>query len=204
MATKLPGALPRRPTTSALTFTPPPSPTSTATTVVHHHRTPFTHTPSRNATIVRRPRRPYAFTQLVQLSDGSTYTQRTASPLALYRSVKDTRNHALWQPSDASLRNVEVDEAGKLAAFRHRFCRAWDADAGAAADSSSSSSSSSPPSEDGAAAAAAAEKADASADQTNTSPETSQRSEDSLSDLISGYVRPEDRDKASPGPPRKK
>lgn len=53
---------------------------------------------------------------------------RTTSPLALFKSTKDTRNHAMWQPSDPSLRNVEVDEAGKLAAFRARFGRAWDVD----------------------------------------------------------------------------
>lgn len=34
----------------------------------------------------------------------------------------------LWQPSDRTLRNVEVDEAGKLAAFRGRFGRGWDAE----------------------------------------------------------------------------
>jgi hypothetical protein len=65
------------------------------------------------------------FTQLVQLSDGSTFTVRTTSPAALYKSDKDTRNHMLWQPSEKSLKNVEVDEAGKLAAFRERFGNAW-------------------------------------------------------------------------------
>ncbi|KAI0471981.1 hypothetical protein GGR56DRAFT_677835 [Xylariaceae sp. FL0804] len=88
--------------------------------------------PARRATMIRRPKRPYAFTQLVQLSDGSTYTVRTASPHALYRSVKDSRNHLLWQPSERSLRNVEADEAGRLAAFRGRFGRSWDAGAVAA------------------------------------------------------------------------
>jgi hypothetical protein len=62
----------------------------------------------------------------VQLSDGSTFTVRTTSPLALYKSAKDSRNHILWQPTEKSLRNVEVDEAGKLAAFRERFGTAWD------------------------------------------------------------------------------
>ncbi|TLD10655.1 hypothetical protein PgNI_05812 [Pyricularia grisea] len=81
----------------------------------------------RHATLIHRPRRPYTFTQMVQLSDGSTYTVRTTSPHAIYRSAKDTRNNARWQPSDSSLRNVEVDEAGKLAAFRERFGRGWDA-----------------------------------------------------------------------------
>ena len=77
-------------------------------------------TQTRNANIIRRPKRPYMFTQIVQLSDGSTYSMRTTSPHSLYRSSKDTRNHVLWQPSEKSLQNVEVDEAGKLAAFRDR------------------------------------------------------------------------------------
>jgi hypothetical protein len=76
-----------------------------------------------------RSRRPYTFTQLIQLSDGSTYTQRTTSPAAIFKSTKDTRNHAVWQPSDPALKNVEIDEAGKLAAFRARFGRGWDVDA---------------------------------------------------------------------------
>lgn len=33
----------------------------------------------------------------------------------------------MWQPSEKSLRNVELDEAGKLAAFRERFGRGYDA-----------------------------------------------------------------------------
>ncbi|KAL7812046.1 hypothetical protein V8C44DRAFT_329591 [Trichoderma aethiopicum] len=89
--------------------------------------------PIRHATFIPRPRRPYTFTQLVQLSDGSTYTARTTSPLPLYRAAKDTRNTLLWQPSEKSLRNVELDEAGKLAAFRERFGRVFDAPAAAAA-----------------------------------------------------------------------
>jgi hypothetical protein len=47
-------------------------------------------------------------------------------PTALYKSSKDSRNHILWQPSDKSLKNLESDEAGKLAAFRERFGRGWD------------------------------------------------------------------------------
>ncbi|KAL6854435.1 hypothetical protein J3F83DRAFT_754557 [Trichoderma novae-zelandiae] len=90
--------------------------------------------PVRHATFIPRPRRPYTFTQLVQLSDGSTYTARTTSPLPLYRAAKDTRNTLLWQPSEKSLRNVELDEAGKLAAFRERFGRAFDAPAAAAVE----------------------------------------------------------------------
>ncbi|KAI0810562.1 hypothetical protein GGR55DRAFT_114491 [Xylaria sp. FL0064] len=119
MATRLPSALPRRPTTS-LPFSHPHTTPSTPS------HTPLSYTPSRAATLIRRPRRPYAFTQLVQLSDGSTFTMRTASPLGMYKSTKDTRNHALWNPHEKSLQNVEVDEAGKLAAFRERFGRGWD------------------------------------------------------------------------------
>ena len=54
---------------------------------------------------------------------------RSTSPLPLYRAAKDTRNTLLWQPSEKSLRNVELDEAGKLAAFRERFGRGYDASA---------------------------------------------------------------------------
>ncbi|KAI1138363.1 hypothetical protein F5Y05DRAFT_412985 [Hypoxylon sp. FL0543] len=122
MATRLPSALPRRPTIPCCC-----SVSSSASTPKPSH-TPLSHTPSRAATMIRRPRRPYTFTQLVQQTDGSTYTMRTTSPIALYKSTKDTRNHVLWQPSDRSLRNVEVDEAGKLAAFRGRFGRGWDAE----------------------------------------------------------------------------
>ncbi|KKA28198.1 hypothetical protein TD95_003316 [Thielaviopsis punctulata] len=80
----------------------------------------------RHARLIRRPRRAYSFTQLIQLSDGSTFTARTTSPQPMYRSTKDTRNHPLWQPSDRSLKNVELDEAGKLAAFRERYGRGFD------------------------------------------------------------------------------
>ncbi|KAL9946408.1 hypothetical protein D7B24_006982 [Verticillium nonalfalfae] len=81
---------------------------------------------SRAATYIHRPRRPYTFTQLVQLSDGSTFTARTTSPAPLHRADKDSRNHILWQPSEKTLHNVELDEAGKLAAFRQRFGRGFD------------------------------------------------------------------------------
>ena len=53
--------------------------------------------------------------------------------MGMYRSTKDTRNHTKWQPSDAGLSNVEVDEAGKLAAFRERFGRGFDLSSGPAA-----------------------------------------------------------------------
>ncbi len=81
---------------------------------------------TRHATMIHRVRRPYQFTQMIQLSDGSTYTVRTTSPHAVHRTTKDSRNHLLWQPSEKSLLNFEEDEAGKLAAFRERYGRAFD------------------------------------------------------------------------------
>ncbi|KAH9995865.1 hypothetical protein F4779DRAFT_195703 [Xylariaceae sp. FL0662B] len=186
MATRL---LPRRPTTTT-TLTPTlsncaasPLPTSS---VRPPSRRPFSHTPSRSANIIRRPRRPYTFTQLVQLSDGSTFTMRTTSPLALYKSTKDTRNHVLWQPNEKSLRNVEVDEAGRLAAFRSRFGRGWDAEKTPGADETDA---------EGAGAGAGAGAGDAAASSSTSSSGGGGGSEgadadagaDSLADLISGY-----------------
>ena len=81
----------------------------------------------RLASLIRRPKRPYTFTQLVTLSDGSTYTHRTTSPAPVFRSQKDTRNAPLWNPSSQRLQNVEADEAGKLKAFRERYGRGYDA-----------------------------------------------------------------------------
>ncbi|KAF2176376.1 hypothetical protein K469DRAFT_700102 [Zopfia rhizophila CBS 207.26] len=82
----------------------------------------------RHATLLRRPKRPYTFTQLVTLSDGSTFLHRTTSPIAVYKSTKDMRNTPLWNPSSQKLLNVEEDEAGKLRAFRAKFGRGWDAE----------------------------------------------------------------------------
>lgn len=86
----------------------------------------------RHATEIVRPKRPYTWTQIIQLSDGSTYTTRSTSPQPVYRSTKDTRNHLKWQPTEVSLQNVELDEAGKLAGFRQRFGTAFDLAPGAA------------------------------------------------------------------------
>jgi hypothetical protein len=118
----------------------------------------------RHATFLRRPHRPYTFTQLVTLSDGSTYTQRTTSPAPVYKSTRDTRNNPMWQPSKSSLRNVEEDEAGRLRAFREKFGRGWDADTTGA--------------EEGAERAAGQDGGEGA--------------EDSLMDLISGYSSSED------------
>ncbi|KAK7912225.1 hypothetical protein PG985_014706 [Apiospora marii] len=125
MASRLPTALPRRPTTSSTLSTfNTLAPQTTSSSIIPT----LQQTQTRNATLIRRPKRPYAFTQVVQLSDGSTFTLRTCSPHALYKSTKDTRNHVMWNPSEKSLKNVEVDEAGKLAAFRGRYGRGWDAE----------------------------------------------------------------------------
>ncbi|KAH7055500.1 hypothetical protein B0J12DRAFT_569144 [Macrophomina phaseolina] len=85
-------------------------------------------TQCRHATLLRRPKRPYTFTQLITLSDGSTYLHRTTSPAPVYRSTKDIRNHPLWNPSSQKLLNVEEDEAGRLRAFRAKFGRGWDSE----------------------------------------------------------------------------
>ena len=84
----------------------------------------------RTARYLARPKRPYTFTQLVTLSDGSTYLHRTSSPAAVHLSTKDARNTPLWNPSSMRLRSVEADAAGKLRAFRERFGRGWDARSG--------------------------------------------------------------------------
>lgn len=82
----------------------------------------------RHASLLRRPKRPYTFTQMITLSDGSTYLHRTTSPVPIYRSTKDTKNNPLWNPSSQKLANVEEDEAGRLKRFRGRFGRGWDAE----------------------------------------------------------------------------
>lgn len=68
----------------------------------------------------------------------------------------------MWQPSMASLRNVEEDEAGRLRAFREKFGRGWDADT------------------------TGAEKGEGVAGQDGA------ETEDSLIDLISGYATSDD------------
>jgi hypothetical protein len=103
---------------------------------------------------------------------------RTSSPTPIYRSNKDSRNNALWQPSDGSLRNLEVDEAGKLAAFRARFGRGWDVESTAAPIPGSDAAST-----QGSEPAAVAAKAS----QSSPPPETASV-EDSLADLISQYA----------------
>ncbi|KAI1366558.1 hypothetical protein F5Y08DRAFT_300957 [Xylaria arbuscula] len=188
MATRLPTALPRRPTTALPFFSPLSSSSSTPTYQASPpSHTPLSRTPSRAATLIKRPRRPYSFTQLVQLSDGSTYTMRTSSPLGMYKSTKDTRNHALWQPNEKSLQNVEVDEAGKLAAFRERFGRGWDSVAETAEDTTTTTEQQGKKGGDGAATAAEKEAG----------------SEDALADLIAGYaVDMPDSHMISAAPPR--
>lgn len=93
-----------------------------------HPQTSPSHTQARHASLLRRPKRPYTFTQLVTLSDGSTFLHRTTSPAPVYKSTKDQRNTPLWNPSSQKLLNVEEDEAGRLKAFRAKFGRGWDAE----------------------------------------------------------------------------
>ncbi|CAK7240943.1 MAG: hypothetical protein STHCBS139747_002400 [Sporothrix thermara] len=128
-----------------------------------------------HARLIQRPQRPYQFTQLIQLSDGSTFTVRTTNPHPLHRCNKDTRNHIIWQPSEKSLRNVEVDEAGRLAAFRSRFGRGWDSTAEEENEPSTKV------------------RTDAENQATSSSASTtSAGSIDTLADLLSGYAAKEE------------
>ncbi|KAJ9148287.1 hypothetical protein NKR23_g5076 [Pleurostoma richardsiae] len=180
--------LPRR-TTSLLTSSSSPCRPSTTTSATAAARAPpaLHCSQVRHATEVARPRRPYHFTQLVQLSDGSTYTVRTTSPAALYKSTKDSRNHLLWQPSEKSLRNVEVDEAGKLAAFRERFGRGWDV-AQAGPEEEQQPAAEAAPAARGAAGAKGSKKAEAAAAAKEEPAAPAEDPFDSLGDLISGYA----------------
>ncbi|KAJ5322277.1 hypothetical protein N7541_007558 [Penicillium brevicompactum] len=154
---------------------------TTSTTSILPSRLPqssttFVCSQCRHATLLRRPKRPYTFTQLITLSDGSTFTHRTTSPAPVYRSTRDTRNSVLWNPSSSKLMNVEDDEAGRLAAFRAKFGRSYDA-ASAPADETSPD-----------------EKKDAEAE-----AKAAQAEEDNLLDLISSFGK-----RQPPPPPEKK
>ncbi|KAJ5779681.1 hypothetical protein N7457_007401 [Penicillium paradoxum] len=144
--------------------------------------TTFVCSQCRHATLLRRPKRPYTFTQLITLSDGSTFTHRTTSPAPIYRSTRDTRNSLLWNPSSSKLMNVEDDEAGRLAAFRARFGRGFDANTPVDADAAKDP--------------VAAKKAEADA---KAQAEAEQEEEDNLLDLISAFGQNE-----APPPPEKK
>ncbi|KAJ5744458.1 hypothetical protein N7533_009328 [Penicillium manginii] len=140
--------------------------------------TTFVCSQCRHATLLRRPKRPYTFTQLITLTDGSAFTHRTTSPAPVYRSTRDTRNSLLWNPSSSKLMNVEDDEAGRLAAFRARFGRSWDASA-PPADAPADAEPKDP-----AAAKAKEEAAKAQA-------QAEQEEEDNLLDLISSFGQEE-------------
>lgn len=94
----------------------------------------------------------------------------------MYRTTRDTRNSVLWNPSSSKLANVEEDEAGRLAAFRARFGRSWDANAPAVEPERTGPKD--------AAAKMAEEEARAQA-------EAAQEEEDNLLDLISSFGQDE-------------
>jgi hypothetical protein len=132
------------------------------------------------------------------------YTMRTTSPAALYKSQKDTRNHILWQPSDPSLRNVEVDEAGRLAAFRERFGTNFDAEtvAGATVDQADGTVDGAADGEDGLETEGrrkTAGKGDEAASKAKRLEEEAAAAQDSLADLIRGYAAQDDRRNLSGG-----
>ncbi|KAF3491830.1 50S ribosomal protein L36 [Arthroderma uncinatum] len=154
-------------------------------------KTTFICSQCRNATLLRRPKRPYTFTQLIALSDGSTFTHRTTSPQAVYRSTRDTRNALLWNPSSEKLLNLEDDEAGRLAAFRNRYGRGWDSTTKISASDAEAAAAA-------AAADAAAVEAGEVKAETAKAPEPVVESEfeededeDNLLDLISSFGQEE-------------
>ncbi|RAL17174.1 mitochondrial 54S ribosomal protein bL31m [Aspergillus homomorphus CBS 101889] len=110
-----------------MSFALPLRRSTTATTARIQPSTTFICSQCRHATLLRRPKRPYQFTQLIAMSDGSTFTHRTSSPAPIYRSTRDTRNSLMWNPSSSKLASIEKDEAGRMAAFRARFGRGFDA-----------------------------------------------------------------------------
>ncbi|KAL2130731.1 hypothetical protein VTI74DRAFT_5995 [Chaetomium olivicolor] len=196
---KLPSTVLRRPSLAGGYLLPSTAPTthSTPAPISLPQNAAAAANQVRHATFVPRSRRPYQFTQLVQLSDGSTFTMRTTSPLALYKSAKDSRNHILWQPTEKSLRNVEVDEAGKLAAFRERYGKGWDLD-GPSASADAAASAAAPEQAQAVAADAAAkesggvEKKKKTVEAKEQAPAEAAAPEedpfDSLVDLISAYA----------------
>ncbi|KAL4811278.1 hypothetical protein BDV18DRAFT_129037 [Aspergillus unguis] len=133
--------------------------------------TTFICTQCRHATLLRRPKRPYTFTQLITLSDGSTFLHRTTSPVPVLRSTRDTRNSIMWNPSSSKLRSVEDDEAGRLAAFRAKFGRSWDANVPAETDA-----------EEGAAA---------KGEDAKKAAQEAEEEDDNLLDLISSFGQQE-------------
>ncbi|KAE8368192.1 hypothetical protein BDV27DRAFT_154204 [Aspergillus caelatus] len=145
-----------------------------AVTAARVQTTTFICSQCRHATLLRRPKRPYTFTQLITLSDGSTFTHRTTSPAPVYRSTRDTRNSLLWNPSSSKLMNVEEDEAGRLAAFRAKFGRSWDANTPTEAETNKTAEQTDKEAE--AAARAAAEEEE----------------DDNLLDLISSFGQEEE------------
>ncbi|KAG8158792.1 hypothetical protein KVR01_011235 [Diaporthe batatas] len=181
---KLPTALlPRSlPSSTSALLTTTSRPTASRTTTARHAAAAAAQQ-VRHATEVARPKRPYTFTQIVQLSDGSTYTTRSTSPAPVLRSTKDTRNHLTWQPSEASLKNVEVDEAGKLASFRSRFGSMYDLAEGGPEDGAA----------DEAAAAGGKKKKEDAKDVVGGGggEEDDSGAMDNLSDLMATYVRDE-------------
>ncbi|RMJ24937.1 hypothetical protein PHISP_04173, partial [Aspergillus sp. HF37] len=137
----------------------------------------------RHATLLRRPKRPYTFTQLVTLSDGSTFQHRTTSPTPIHRTTRDTRNAPLWNPSSPKLANFEVDEAGRLASFRAKFGRSWDSNAEGAA---------------------AAEEEGMTEEEKRERDEQDQEEEDNLLDLISEFGQGEQQHNVPSGKTGKK
>lgn len=154
----------------------------------------------RQASYIPRPLLPPQFTQLVRQSDGATFTWRTSSPLPLHSTVsqRDSRNHPLWQPSDASLKGIEADEAGRLRAFRGRYGRGWDLATGEEEEQERQSAA---VMGDGAVTEADLAKEKEEERVLAAEVEEEDAEDESLGDLISSYAT---EDNASLGPLRRK
>ncbi|CAL5874560.1 uncharacterized protein PFLUO_LOCUS8856 [Penicillium psychrofluorescens] len=189
-----------RRTAATLTTTTTPLLPGSSSSSTTGAATTFICSQCRHATLLRRPKRPYTFTQLITLSDGSTFTHRTTSPAPVYRSTRDTRNSLLWNPSSSKLMNVEEDEAGRLAAFRARFGRSWDANSPAAEPSSISAA----PGAKGEKTAADVKADEEAARAARAQAQAEQEEEDNLLDLISSFGQDEPQHGPGSGSGKKK
>lgn len=84
---------------------------------------------------------PLVFSQLVILSDGSSFTSYTTAPSpAAVRLTRDITNNPLWNPSQEGRRASDADEGGRLARFKKRSAGLFgDIDGGSGSAASSGS-----------------------------------------------------------------
>jgi hypothetical protein len=121
---------------------------------------------------------------------------RTTSPTPVYRSTRDTRNSLLWNPTSKKLLTVEDDEAGRLAAFRAKFGRSFDAASTAAEEAAAAGGAPKPTNQKIDMKQVQDAEADAAAEKALAQEEADlQEEEDSLLDLISSFGQEQDNGK---------